>query len=69
MDEKKVKDLTAYNDRFDEDPTSFNDFQASDYVKELKNQGKEDKAIEVGRTFLEQNPELSGYINYYGYDL
>ncbi len=69
MDEKKVKDLTAYNDRFDEDPTSFNDFQASDYVKELKNQGKEDKAIEVGRTFLEQCPELSGYINYYGYAL
>ena len=69
MDEKKVKDLTAYNERFNEDPTSFNDFQASDYVKELKNQGKEDQAIEVGRTFLEQCPELSGYINYYGYAL
>ena len=69
MDEKKVKDLTAYKERFNEDPTSFNDYQASDYVKELKNQGKEDQAIEVGRTFLEQCPELSGYINYYGYAL
>lgn len=67
--DKKVKDLTVYNNRFNEDPASFNDYQAADYVKELKNQGKEDEAIEVGRTFLEQAPNLKGYINYYGYAL
>lgn len=49
MDDK-VKDLTAYENRFKEDPTSFNDFQAMDFVKELKNQNKNDEAIEVGRT-------------------
>gem|GEM_PF-177253 len=67
--ENKPKDLTAYNNRFREDPTSFNDYQASDYVRELKNQGQEDKAIEVGRTFREQAPELKRYVNYFGYAL
>ncbi len=67
--ESKVKDLSAYEERFHEDPASFSDFMASDYVKELKNQGKEDKAIEVGRTFMQVSPELKGYINHYGYAL
>ena len=69
MDNKENKDLTAYDNRFHEDPTSFNDFQAADYIKELKNQGKNDEAIEVGRTFLEVAPELKRYINYFGYAL
>ena len=67
--DKKVKDLTVYNNRFAEDPASFNDYQAADYVRELKNQGKEDEAIDVGRTFMEVAPHLKGYINYYGYAL
>lgn len=68
MDDK-IKDLTAYDNRFKEDPTTFNDFQAADYVRELKNQNKNDQAIEVGRTFLQVAPELKNYINYYGYAL
>lgn len=68
MDDK-VKDLTAYNNRFREDPSSFSDFQAADYVRELKNQNKQDEAIEVGRTFLQVAPELKRYINYFGYAL
>lgn len=69
MEESKVKDLTAYKNRFEEDASSFSEFQARDFVKELKNQGKTDEAIEVGRTFLEMAPELKGYINYFGYAL
>lgn len=68
MDDK-VKDLTAYENRFKEDPTSFNDFQAMDFVKELKNQNKNDEAIEVGRTFRQVAPELKRYINHYGFAL
>lgn len=69
MEESKVKDLTAYKNRFEEDASSFSEFQARDFVKELKDQGKTDEAIEVGRTFLEMAPELKGYINYFGYAL
>ena len=69
VEESKVKDLTAYKNRFEEDASSFSEFQARDFVKELKNQGKTDEAIEVGRTFLEMAPELKGYINYFGYAL
>lgn len=69
MEESKVKDLTAYRNRFEEDASSFSEFQARDFVKELKDQGQTDEAIEVGRTFLEMAPELKGYINYFGYAL
>lgn len=69
MEETKVKDLTAYRNRFEEDASSFSEFQARDFVKELKDQGQTDEAIEVGRTFLEMAPELKGYINYFGYAL
>ena len=69
VEESKVKDLTAYKNRFEEDASSFSEFQARDFVKELKDQGKTDEAIEVGRTFLEMAPELKGYINYFGYAL
>lgn len=69
MDKREPKDLTVYNRRFEEDPSSFNDFQAMDYVKELKNQGLTDEAIEVGRTFLQVGEGLSAFINHYGYAL
>lgn len=69
MEKREPKDLTNYDKRFEEDPSSFNDFQAMDYVKELKNQGRVDDAIEVGKTFLQVGEGLSGYINHYGYAL
>ncbi len=64
-----MKDLTVYENRFNEDPSSFNDFQAMDYVKELKNQGRLDEAIEAGRTFLQVGEGLTGFINHYAYAL
>ena len=69
MEKREAKDLTNYAKRFEEDPSSFNDFQAMDYVRELKNQGKTDEAIEVGRTFLQVGEGLTGFINHYGYAL
>ena len=47
MEKREPKDLSIYDKRFEEDPSSFNDFQAMDYVKELKNQGRNDEAIEA----------------------
>lgn len=69
MEKREPKDLTNYDKRFEEDPSSFNDFQAMDYVKELKNQGRTDDAIEVGKTFLQVGEGLKGFINHYGYAL
>lgn len=69
MEKREPKDLSVYNKRFEEDPSSFNDFQAMDYVRELKNQGKNDEAIEVGKTFLQVGENLTGFINHYGYAL
>ena len=36
MNENELKSLEVYNAKFKEDPTSFNDFQANDYIKLLK---------------------------------
>lgn len=69
MDKREPKDLSVYNRRFEEDPSSFNDFQAMDYVRELKNQGLTDDAIEVGKTFLQVGEGLTSFINHYGYAL
>lgn len=69
MEKREPKNLTNYDKRFEEDPSSFNDFQAMDYVRELKNQGRTDEAIEVGRTFLQVGEGLTGFINHYGYAL
>ena len=69
MEKREPKDLSIYDKRFEEDPSSFNDFQAMDYVKELKNQGRNDEAIEAGKTFLQVGEGLTGYINHYGYAL
>lgn len=64
-----MKDLSVYRKRFDDDPSQFNDFQAMYFVKELKNQGLNDEAIEVGRTFMQAAPTLTKYINHYAYAL
>lgn len=69
VEKREPKNLSNYDKRFEEDPSSFNDFQAMDYVKELKNQGRTDDAIEVGKTFLQVGEGLIGFINYYGYAL
>ena len=69
MDKREPKDLTVYTQRFEEDPSAFNDFQAMDYVRELKNQNRNDEAIEVGRTFLQVGEGLTSFINHYGYAL
>lgn len=64
-----MKDLSVYRKRFEDDPSQFNDFQAMDFVKELKNQGLNDEAIEVGKTFMQAAPALTKYINHYAYAL
>lgn len=69
MDKREPKDLTVYTQRFEEDPSAFNDFQAMDYVRELKNQNRNDEVIEVGRTFLQVGEGLTSFINHYGYAL
>lgn len=69
MEKNEQKDLSVYKQKFEEDVASFREFEAMDYVKSLKNQGLEDEAIEVGKTFLEQRPDLTAYINQYGYAL
>ena len=66
-EQTQVKDLSIYHTKFENDPTLFNEFQAIDYVKELKNQGNLDEAIRVGDAFYEQCPNLNGYINHYAY--
>ena len=69
MDKREPKNLSIYDKRFEEDPSSFNDFQAMDYVKELKNQGRNDEAIEVGKTFLQVGEGLTSFVNHYCYAL
>ena len=56
MEESKVKDLTAYKNRFEEDASSFSEFQARDFVKELKNQGYFEDLIQ---RYLLDNPHGS----------
>lgn len=62
-------DLSGYAKKFEDDVTSFNDYEATDYVRSLKNEGLLDEAIEVGSTFRSMCPNLKGYINQYGYAL
>lgn len=69
MNENELKSLEVYNEKFKEDATSFNDFQANDYIKLLKKNNNNDEAIEVGKTFMSVCPNLKGYINQYGYAL
>ena len=36
MNENELKSLEVYNSKFKDDPASFNDFQANDYIRLLK---------------------------------
>ena len=69
MNENELKSIERYFHKFNEDPSSFNDFEANDFIKLLKSNERNDDAIEVGKTFLSVAPELKGYINQYGYAL
>ena len=69
MNENELKSLEVYNQKFENDPTSFNDFQANDYIKLLKKSENNEEAIEVAKTFMSQCPNLKGYLNQYGYAL
>lgn len=69
MNENELKSLEVYNSKFKDDPTSFNDFQANDYIRLLKKNENNDEAIEVGKTFMSLMPNLKGYLNQYGYAL
>lgn len=69
MNENELKSIERYYKKFNEDPNLFNDFEANDFIKLLKNNDKNDEAIEVGKTFLSMVPELKNYINQYGYAL
>lgn len=69
MNENELKSLEVYNSKFKDDPASFNDFQANDYIRLLKKNENNDEAIEVGKTFMFLAPNLKGYLNQYGYAL
>ena len=69
MNENELKSIERYFNKFNEDASSFNEFEANDFIKLLKNNGRNDDAIEVGNTFLQMAPSLKGYINQYGYAL
>ena len=69
MNENELKSIERYFNKFNEDAASFNEFEANDFIKLLKNNNRNDDAIEVGSTFLQMAPSLKGYINQYGYAL
>lgn len=69
MNENELKSIERYFNKFNEDAASFNEFEANDFIKLLKNNNRNDDAIEVGNTFLQMAPSLKGYINQYGYAL
>lgn len=69
MNENEQKSLEIYKKKFEAEPSLFNDFQAMDYIKLLKNDGKDMEAIEIGRIFFAECPELERYKNHFGYAL
>lgn len=69
MNENEQKTLEIYKKKFEAEPSLFNDFQAMDYIKLLKNDGKDTEAIAIGRVFFEECPELEKYKNHFGYAL
>ena len=69
MNENELKSIERYFNKFNEDAASFNEFEANDFIKLLKNNNRNDDAIEVGSTFLQMAPSLKGYINQYGFAL
>ena len=60
MNENELKSIERYFNKFNEDAASFNEFEANDFIKLLKNNGRNDDAIEVGNTFLQMAPSLKG---------
>lgn len=69
MNENEQKSLEIYKKKFEAEPSLFNDFQAMDYIKLLKNNGDDKEAIEIGRVFFKECPELERYKNHFGYAL
>lgn len=69
MNENEQKSLDVYRLKFEAGASLFNDFQANDFIRLLKNENLLEEAIHVGNTFLQECPELKGYINQYGYAL
>ncbi len=69
MNENEIKSIEKYERKFEQDPASFNDYEANDFVKLLKSNNNNDRAIEVGRIFLSSSPSLKMYKNQYGYAL
>ena len=55
MNENELKSIERYFNKFNEDAASFNEFEANDFIKLLKNNGRNDDAIEVGNTFLQMD--------------
>ncbi|MFV0395740.1 MAG: hypothetical protein ACK5LC_15365 [Coprobacillaceae bacterium] len=69
MNENEQKSLEIYKKKFEAEPSLFNDFQAMDYIKLLKNDGYDKEAIEIGRVFFSECPDLERYKNHFGYAL
>ncbi len=69
MNENETKTLEIYHKKFKAEPSLFNDFQAMDFIKLLKNEGLNEEAIAIGRVFFKDCPELEKYKNHYGYAL
>lgn len=69
MNENEQKSLEVYRMKFEAGPSLFNDFQANDYIRLLKNENLLEEAIKVGEAFFQECPELKGYLNQYGYAL
>ena len=45
MNENELKSIERYFNKFNEDAASFNEFEANDFIKLLKNNGRNDDAI------------------------
>ena len=58
MNENELKSIERYFNKFNEDAASFNEFEANDFIKLLKNNNRNDDAIEVGSTFLQINMDM-----------
>jgi cold shock CspA family protein len=69
MNENEQKSLEIYKKKFEAEPSLFNDFQAMDYIKLLKDEGNNEEAIEKGRIFFSDCPELDRYKNHFAYAL
>ncbi len=67
MTESQEKALTLFRNKFEAGPSLFGDSQAYEYMKLLKELRLIDEASTVANSFLKDVPELTQYINTYGY--